>query len=110
MPLSKNIEEIFDLIYKESDSIVFLKHYGDLKGKVKYNGVSLVLLSREIEKLLQKEAKEEGKKIGQGEVQNNVGFLRQWLNEDRITDSSKMITNEDIEHWIFSKTLHTHQD
>lgn len=25
-----------------------------------------------------------------------IGFLRQWLNEDRITDPKKMVTNEDI--------------
>lgn len=29
-----------------------------------------------------------------------VGILRQWLNEDRITDTSKMVTNEDIEYWL----------
>ena len=29
-----------------------------------------------------------------------VGMLRQWLNEDRITDTSKMVTNEDIEYWL----------
>jgi len=30
----------------------------------------------------------------------NVGLLRQWLNEDRITDPKKMVRNEDIEHWL----------
>ena len=30
----------------------------------------------------------------------NVGMLRQWLNEDCITDYKKMITNEDIIHWL----------
>lgn len=34
-----------------------------------------------------------------GEEQN-IGFLRQWLNEDRITDPKKMITNEDLKHWL----------
>jgi hypothetical protein len=30
----------------------------------------------------------------------NVGFLRQYLNEDRITDPNKMVTNEEIEHML----------
>jgi len=30
----------------------------------------------------------------------NIGMLRQWLNEDRITDPKKMVTNEDIMHWL----------
>jgi hypothetical protein len=29
--------------------------------------------------------------------QLNIGFLRQYLNENKITDSSKMVTNEEIE-------------
>lgn len=33
----------------------------------------------------------------------NIGMLRQWLNEDRISDPEKMITNEDIASWL---TLH----
>jgi hypothetical protein len=32
-----------------------------------------------------------------GEItQSGIGALRQWLNEDRITDPKKMVTNEDI--------------
>ncbi len=30
----------------------------------------------------------------------NVNMLRQWLNEDRITESSKMVTNEELLHWF----------
>jgi len=30
----------------------------------------------------------------------SVGMLRQWLNEDRITDPKKMVTNEQIEIWF----------
>ena len=29
-----------------------------------------------------------------------IGMLRQWLNEDRIDDSKKMVTNEQIEDWL----------
>lgn len=30
----------------------------------------------------------------------NVSFLRQWLNEDRITDENKMVSNEEIMKFI----------
>ena len=30
----------------------------------------------------------------------NIGLLRQWLNEDRIDDPRKMVTNEDIKAWL----------
>ena len=30
----------------------------------------------------------------------NVSSLRQWLNEDRITDSKKMVTNKEILIWF----------
>lgn len=30
----------------------------------------------------------------------NIWMLRQWLNEDRIDDQKKMVTNEDLEYWI----------
>lgn len=30
----------------------------------------------------------------------NIGMMRQWLNEDRITDPKNMVTNEDILHWL----------
>jgi len=33
-------------------------------------------------------------------TEQSVSFLRQWLNEDRITDPKKMVTNEDIKHWL----------
>jgi len=32
--------------------------------------------------------------------ETRVGMLRQWLNDDRITDSSRMVTNEDIMVWL----------
>ncbi len=33
---------------------------------------------------------------GQTSALQNVGMLRQWLNEDRITEPDKMVTNEQI--------------
>lgn len=29
-----------------------------------------------------------------------IGMLRQWLNEDIITDPKKMVTNEEIKYWL----------
>lgn len=35
----------------------------------------------------------------------HIGMLRQWLNEDKISDPKKMVTNEDILHFLqFGKT------
>ena len=33
-------------------------------------------------------------------TEREIGMLRQWLNEDRIYDPKKMITNEDIIYWL----------
>jgi len=35
------------------------------------------------------------------EVKANIGWLRTWLNEDRITDPKKLVTNKQIEKWLF---------
>ena len=32
-------------------------------------------------------------------IKKNIGFLRQWLNEK----PPGLITNEDIEHWLFNQ-------
>lgn len=34
------------------------------------------------------------------ELKPKIGMLRQWLNEDRITDVNKMVDNEQIEKWL----------
>jgi hypothetical protein len=51
---------------------------------------ALVLLIAQVEK----EAEER--------IKTNISLLRQWLNEDRITDPSKMVTNEQLERWLLS--------
>lgn len=33
----------------------------------------------------------------------NVGMLRQWLNEDVITDPSKLVENEDLLSWLIKE-------
>ena len=37
------------------------------------------------------------------EFTENIGFLRQWLNEDRIDDTKKMVSNEDIIRFLEMK-------
>ena len=34
-------------------------------------------------------------------LRKNIGMLRQYLNEDRISDPKKMVTNEDLNYWLF---------
>lgn len=52
-------------------------------------------LKGERQRIIEQIRKEEREKILQ-----NVGRLRQWLNEDHITDPKKMVTNEQIMHWL----------
>jgi hypothetical protein len=35
-------------------------------------------------------------------LRKRIGMLRQWLNEDRIKDVDRFVTNEEIEHWLFN--------
>lgn len=41
-----------------------------------------------------------GERKGRESMLKNVGMLRQWLNEDKIGDPNKLITNEDIIYWL----------
>src|SRR3990167_6010205 len=36
-------------------------------------------------------------------MEGNIGSLRQWLNEDRIKDPKRMVTNEDLLYWLEPK-------
>lgn len=36
-----------------------------------------------------------------------IGLMRQWLNEDRITDPKKLVTNEDLHVWL-DRALEAH--
>ena len=33
-------------------------------------------------------------------IERHVGMMRQWLNEDRIDDPNKMVTNEELFSWF----------
>ena len=50
-----------------------------------------------------KEATQRAREESKNEIRKNVGMLRQWLNEDRITDK-KMVTNEDLELFLFGQS------
>ena len=34
------------------------------------------------------------------EIKKNIGMLRVWLNEDRIKDPDKFVTNEELEFML----------
>lgn len=51
--------------------------------------------------LLQQERQREREKMIE-QININIGMLRQWLNEDRITDNKKMVTNEQIKNWLIN--------
>ena len=36
----------------------------------------------------------------ENKLKSQIGLLRQWLNEERITDPKKMVTNEDIASFL----------
>ena len=40
------------------------------------------------------------------EIEENIGLVRQWLNEDRITDPKKMVSNDDLKYWLLSHFKH----
>lgn len=37
--------------------------------------------------------------------ESNVGMLRQWLNEDRIKEPSKIVTNKQLLFWLSPDSL-----
>jgi len=37
------------------------------------------------------------------QIKVRIGWLRQWLNEERIKDVDKFVTNEQIENWLFEE-------
>jgi hypothetical protein len=55
---------------------------------------------KELLSLLQEVRSEERTKI-----KRRVGFLRQWLNEDRITRIDKMVDTGDLDDWLFTDKL-----
>jgi len=45
------------------------------------------------------------------ELEQNIGMLRQWLNEERIDDVEKFVTNKELKHWLsLSSALDTMRD
>lgn len=42
-------------------------------------------------------------------LETRIGMLRQWLNEDRIKDAERFVTNEQIRHWLDLKPTPTAQ-
>ena len=55
-----------------------------------------------VEKKRLKQFFEEELKIRDDKLKKNIGQLRQWLNEDKITETNKMVTNKQLEHWLLT--------
>jgi uncharacterized protein YqeY len=53
-------------------------------------------------KVLLSRAMTEAVKARDNKIKSKIGFLRMWLNENRIDDHKKMVTNEQIEEWLFN--------
>lgn len=68
---------------------ILSKHWNEWPTEVVENFYSLL-----------SQVREQAYREGQKEALKNVGMLRQWLNEDRITDVNKMVTNEEIKHFL----------
>jgi len=51
-------------------------------------------------------AREEGRYEIQKRVALNIGFLRQWLNENRITGTNRMVTDEQLDTMIVELGTH----
>lgn len=43
---------------------------------------------------------EEAVRENNEKIKRNIDFVRQWLNENRITESKMMVTNEELEMWL----------
>ena len=105
--MPKTIEEQFEIYLREQ--------MYDIKEKSKERIIARVI--REFKEILEKEKYQRDIEISKIEalapsnfdqwklayehkLLRNIGMLRQWLNEDRITDTKKMVTNKDIEDFL----------
>lgn len=52
---------------------------------------------------IKKRQYESGVKKGRRDLEKNVGMMRHWLNEDRIKDAERFVTNEELLTWFSLK-------
>lgn len=55
--------------------------------------------TEELVNLIQSERRAEREYVLQ-QIDSKIGFLRQWLNEDRVTDPRKLVKSEQISNWL----------
>ena len=92
-------EKEFDKKFKGWKNTKFDMTSGDVE-YVKDKSVDTIVVSKkEIKKFIQKEI-DDAVKEERERLEQKVGMIRQWLNEDRITDPKKMITSEDLLYFI----------
>ena len=89
MNMRNNIQTIIDKFDKE-----FIATDGNIK-TIYMGGCEITRLNNFLKDSLTSMLDDRDK-----ELQQKVGILRQWLNEDRITDVSRMVTSEQILNWL----------
>lgn len=93
--LSAKFREIYQIEAKRQGDVRHHDSYDDLTENIKeFDRV----LARYVLEYVASAIREERENL-----EKNIGALRQWLNEDRITDPSKMVTNEEILSWLDPK-------
>ena len=73
--------------------IAFIKEFGTFESNYHLGNVEKI-------KSFIRHQKELSTKEERERISKRVGFLRQWLNEDRITEIDKLVGNEDIISWL----------
>lgn len=105
MPTTKHLL-MEELEYRLNSALNYPVSNEELGNFVPYNSTDegcreletiIKLVSKSFDQAILKAREEERK-----EIKSKIGFLRQWLNEDRIDDHKKMVTNEQIEEWLFN--------
>ena len=90
-------ERVFEKILNDIDDVVFLKTYGDLRGKVRIDGVMLTLLIDQILGLIEKEMINkdfvEGLQIAEMGQQEMIEALKKMINKESI-DALKWAENK----------------
>lgn len=87
----KEFAEKIDTICKQADQYQINAGYPvDVPAKT----IILSLLTTSIQRAYE---------AGRTDILAKIPMLRQWLNEDKITDVNRMVTNEQIRYWLIGE-------
>ena len=82
-----------DMAYSEVTDVHTQKEYEEALKRI--SNTHILAIQKLISSAIDRTVEEERKKM-----KFNVGYFRQWINEELKPQT--LITNEDIEHWIFT--------